>query len=103
MPRGTRMESNEENCILIWGQGKYKKTIPFNPNSNVPIMHSASSSRAYRAFATTFEACEASFFQQEHVLQIPGQQIDSQTASDEQEFVAEENVNLNKQKSAEVV
>jgi hypothetical protein len=62
LPRGTQMENNDENCILIWGQGKYKKMIPFNPTSNVPIMHSASSSRAYRAFATTFEACEASFF-----------------------------------------
>jgi hypothetical protein len=72
LPRGTRMESDEENCILIWGQGKYKKTIPFNPTSNVPIMHLVSSSCAYRAFATNFEACEASFFQREHVLQIPG-------------------------------
>jgi hypothetical protein len=104
LPRGTWMESNEENCILIWGQGKYKKTIPFNPNSNIPIMHLASLSCTYHAFATTFEACEASFFQQEQVLQIPGlRQIDSQAASDEQEFFAEETVNLNKQKSAEVI
>jgi hypothetical protein len=85
LPRGTRMESNEEYCILIWGQTKYKKTIPFNPNSNIPIMHLASLSCAYCAFATTFEACEASFFRREHVLQIPGlRQIDSQAASDEQ-------------------
>jgi hypothetical protein len=67
-------------------------------------MHLASSSRAYRAFATTFEACEASFFRWEHVLQIPGlRQLDGQAAPDEQEFVVEENVNFNKQKSAEVV
>jgi hypothetical protein len=104
LPRVTRMESDEENCILIWGQGKYKKMIPFNPTSNVPMMHSASLLHAYCAFATTFEACEASFFQREHILQIPGlQQLDGQAAPDEQEFVAEENVNFNKQKSAEVV
>jgi hypothetical protein len=104
LPIGTQMASDEETCILIWGQGKYKKTIPFNPTSNVPIMHSASLSRAYRAFATNFEACEASFFWQEHVLQIPGlQQLDGQAAPDEQELVAEENINFNKKKSAEVV
>ncbi len=98
------MESDEENCILIWWQGKYKKTIPFNPTSNVPIMHLASLSRAYRAFTTTFKACEASFFQREHVLQIPGlRQLDGQAAPDEQEFFAKENVNFNKQKSVEVV
>jgi hypothetical protein len=72
LPRGTRMESDDKNCILIWGQGKYKKMIPFNPNSNVPIMHLASLSCTFCAFATTFEACEASFFRREHVLQIPG-------------------------------
>ncbi len=78
LPRGTQMESDEENCILIWGQGKYKKTIPFNPTSKVPIMHLASLSRTYCAFATTFKACEASFFQREQVLQIPGlQQLDN--------------------------
>ena len=67
-------------------------------------MHLASPSRTYHAFATTFEAWEASFFQREHVLQITGlQRLDSQAMPDEQEFVAEENVNFNKQKSAEVV
>jgi hypothetical protein len=84
LPRGTRMESNEENCILVWRQGTYKKTIPFNPTSNMMIMHSASLSCAYCAFATTFESCEASFFQRERVLQIPGlQQLDGQAAPDE--------------------
>ncbi len=92
------MENDDKNCILIWGQAKYKKTISFNPTSNVPIMHSASLSRTYRAFATNFEAFDASFFRREHVLQIPGlRQLDGQAALDEQEFVVEENVNFNKQ------
>ncbi len=50
--------------------------------------------RAYRAFATTFEAMEAPFFQQEKVLQFQGQgrTVDEPELVPE-EFVAEENVN----------
>ncbi len=66
------MENNDKQCVLVWGQGKYKKSIQYNSTSNVPIMYSASSSLAYRAYATTFEALEASFFRREHVLQFPG-------------------------------
>jgi hypothetical protein len=46
LPRGTRMENNDKRCVLVWGQGKYKKSIPFNAMSNVPIMYSALSSLA---------------------------------------------------------
>jgi hypothetical protein len=66
--------------------------------SNVPIMYSASSSLAYRAYATTFEALKASFFRREHVLQFPGLRRCNDLA--EQEFVAEENINYEKGKSA---
>jgi hypothetical protein len=66
------MENIDKNCVLLWGQAKYEKTIPFSSQSNVPIMYSASSSLAYRAFATTFEAMKANFFCREHVLQVPG-------------------------------
>jgi hypothetical protein len=67
-------------------------------------MQSAFLSHIYPAFASTFKAFDASFFQWEHVLQIPGlRRLDGQAAPDEQEFVAEENVNFNKQKSAEVI
>ncbi len=77
--------------MLVWGQGKYKKSIPFNATSNIPIMYSALSTLAYCAYATTFEALEASFFQREHVLQFPGLCQHNNLA--EQEFVAKENIN----------
>ena len=38
MPRGTRMENDEKNCVLFWKQGRHKKTIAYNSQSNVPIM-----------------------------------------------------------------
>ncbi len=68
LPQGTRMEKNDKKCVLVWGQGKYKKLIPFNATSNVPIMYSALSSLAYPAYATTFKMLKASFFHHEHVL-----------------------------------
>ncbi len=84
--------------MLVWGQGKYKKSIPFNATSNVPIMYSALSSLTYRAYATTFEALKASLFRREHVLQFPGLCRRDNLA--EQEFVAKENINYKKGKSA---
>ncbi len=98
LPQGTRMENDDKQCVLVWGQGKYKKSIPFHATSNVPIMYSASSSLAYCAYATTFEALKASFFRREHVLQFPG--LCQRDDLAEQEFVAEENINLKKGKSA---
>ncbi len=90
------MENDDKQCVLVWGQGKYKKSIPFNSTSNIPIMYSASSSLAYRAYTTTFEALEASFFRREHVLQFPGLcQCNNLT---EQEFVGKENINYVKRK-----
>jgi hypothetical protein len=65
LPRGMRMENDDANCILFWGQGKFRKTIPHNPKSNIPIMHTAASALAYRAFATTFEAMQANFHRRE--------------------------------------
>ncbi len=56
---------------------------------------------AYRAFATTFKALEAPFFQWEKVLQFPGhgRTINKPNLAPE-EFVAEENVNYQKDASA---
>ncbi len=49
-------------CILHWGED-FMKTAPFNPLTNTPIFFTAPSSRAYRAFTTTYEGFEANFFQ----------------------------------------
>jgi hypothetical protein len=77
-----------------WGQAKYQKSIPYDPSTNVPILYTAPLSRAYHAFATTFEAMEAPFFQRERVLLFPGhgRTIDEPKLVPE-EFVAEENIN----------
>ncbi len=78
------------DCILNWKGDK--KTIPHQPSTNVPVFYKASSSTRYRAFAATFEAMEASFFQQETVLQYPGCR-NLMDNIDPEEFVAEENLN----------
>jgi hypothetical protein len=41
LSKGMQMENDDENSILVLGQRKYKKTILFNPTSNVPIMYLA--------------------------------------------------------------
>jgi hypothetical protein len=48
------MEQDDEYYFLNWGQAKYRKLVPYDALSNVPIMYSAASLRTYRAFATTF-------------------------------------------------
>ncbi len=75
--------------------------VPYNLLTNVPILYTAALLHAYRAFATTFEALEAPFYQREKVLQFPGRgrTIDKPDLVPE-EFVAEENVNYQKDVSA---
>jgi hypothetical protein len=86
------------NCVLNWKGGK--KTIPNQPSFNVPAFYTASSSLRYHAFAATFEATEASFFQREQVLQYPGQcnQMDD---IQPEEFIAEENLNYKEKETSE--
>jgi hypothetical protein len=72
------------DCVLNWKGGK--ETIPHQPLTNVPVFYTASSSTRYRAFAATFEAMEASFFQREKVLQLPGRR-DLMDDIDPAEFV----------------
>ncbi len=93
------MENNDKNCVLLWGQAKYKKTISFSLQSNVPIMYLASTSLAYCAFAMTFEAMKANFFCREHILQVPGLRQLEQGAPDEREFITNENVDFDGSKS----
>jgi hypothetical protein len=62
------MSQEDEFYYVYWGQAKYQKSIPYDPSTNILIMYTASSLHAYHAFATTFEAMEAPFFQRERVL-----------------------------------
>jgi hypothetical protein len=96
-PKGTRMEQDDEYYFLNWGQAKYRKSVPYDPLSNILIMYTTALSHTYRAFATTFEALEAPFFQREEVLHF----LRRERTIDEpnfvpKEFMAEENVNYGK-------
>jgi hypothetical protein len=66
--------------------------------TNMPVFYMASSSRSYRAFAATFEAMGAPYFQREKVLEFPGRR-DLMDDIVPEEFVAEENLNNNKEVS----
>jgi hypothetical protein len=90
---GTRMENTASNCTLIWGQGAFCMTIPFNASTNTPIFFTSPKTSAYRAFAATFMALEAPFFRRKHVLQVPGSCDLVGHPLSEEKFVAEENIN----------
>ncbi len=96
LPNGTRMENNAHNCVLLWGQGKYSKTIPFDAATNTPIFHTSPLPLSCHAFVYTFMACEAPFFSRERVLQLPGRRWLNGIAPPPDEFVAKENVNFEK-------
>jgi hypothetical protein len=93
----TWMGNFERECVLNW-HGGGKKTVLFNPSTNTPIFTTAPSSRAYRAFATTFEALEAPYYRKETVLQYPGRHLmDDEPAFAPEEFAAEGNLNFEKE------
>jgi hypothetical protein len=82
--RQTWMGNFERMCVLHWHRGG-KKTVFFNPLTNMPILTSAPSSHAYHAFATTFEALEAPYYHKETVLQYPSRHLMNDTP---EEFLA---------------
>jgi hypothetical protein len=64
----------------------------------VLVFYTASSLLRYRAFAATFKAMEASFFQREQVLQYPGRR-DLMDDIQPEEFIAEEKLNYKEKKN----
>jgi len=95
------MGNFEQECVLNW-HGGGKKTVLLDPTTNTPIFTTAPSSRAYRVFATTFEALEAPYYRKETVLQYPGRYLmDDEPALVPEEFVAEENFNFDKDMSVD--
>jgi len=98
----TWMGNYERECVLNW-HGGGKKTVLFDPTTNTPIFTTAPSSRAYCAFATTFEALEAPYYRKETVFQYPGHYpaMDDKPALVPEEFVAEENLNYDKNMSVD--
>jgi hypothetical protein len=88
----TWMGNFKRECVLHWHRGG-KKTVFFDPSTNMPILTMAPSSRAYCEFATTFKALEAPYYRKETVLQYPGRNLMNDAP---EEFVAEENLNFEK-------
>jgi hypothetical protein len=95
----TWMGNFECKCVLNWHEGG-KKTVLFDPTTNMSIFTMAPLFRAYRAFATTFEVLEAPYYQKETVLQYPCHNLmGDEPALAPEEFVAEENLNYKRNKS----
>jgi hypothetical protein len=90
-------------CVLQWADGR--KMVPFNKSSNTLIFYTASSSCAYQAFAGTFKAMDAPFFQKETVNQIPGHRLLREDPEvTREEFIAKEDLHrgATRTKSSEV-
>ncbi len=61
VPKGTKMDTEDEALTLIWNQQKYRRTIPYHPLTNTPSFCTAPASRTYHAFVALFEAAEAQY------------------------------------------
>jgi hypothetical protein len=61
VPKGTRMEEEDESLTLIWKQRKHRWTIPYHPLTNTPSFRTTPALRTYHAFVALFEAAEAQY------------------------------------------
>jgi hypothetical protein len=93
--------------ILYWDQKLFQKSVLHCSSTNTPVFYKAHLLQAYQAFASTFDALEAPYFRQEHVLQYPGQRpiategpFNPMDLLSPEEFIAEENLLLNKQQKS---
>jgi hypothetical protein len=50
-PRGTWMATYGDCIALYWNQGKAKRTIQLNKNTNTPLTRTASGTKTYRAYS----------------------------------------------------
>ena len=89
--QGTRMETNANGVVLIWGQGKHRRTIPHSRDTNTPFFCRAPATSTYCAFSAHVKVMEAQFHRQEQVIQLPGHR---HSMHGEDEFLAEENILL---------
>ena len=81
------MENDDQHCILIWGQGRHRRSVPHSSSTNTPTFRTAPATYTYCAFAAIHEAMEAQYHRREHVLQVPGLHPNIN-----EEFIAEENL-----------
>jgi hypothetical protein len=89
VPKGTKMDTNNEALMLMWNQCRHQRTIPYHPLTNTPSFCTALTSHTYHAFVVLFEAAEAQYHQREHILQMPSQ------LHLNKEFTAKENLHTN--------
>ncbi len=94
--RGTRMETDADGIILIWGHGEHWRTIPHSRDTNTPVFCTAPTTSTYRTFSAHIEAMEANFYRQEHVIQLPGRRrlMHDKDGFHKDEFLAKENLHL---------
>ncbi len=89
VPKGMKMDTDDEALTVIWKQQRRRRTIPYHLLTNTLSFHTAPALCTYRAFLALYEAAEAHYHCQEHVLQMPSQ------LHLNKEFMAEENVHTN--------
>jgi len=83
------MENDDQHCILIWGQGRHRRSVPHSSSTNTPTFRTAPATYTYRAFVAIHEAMEAQYHHHEHVLQAA-----KLRPNIGEEFIAEENLLL---------
>ena len=66
------MENDDQHCILIWGQGRHRRSVPHSSSTNTPTFRTAPATYTYHAFVAIHEAMEDQFHRQENILQAPG-------------------------------
>ncbi len=59
VPKGTKMDTNNEVLRIMWNQRRHRRTIPYHPLTNTPSFCTAPASRTYQAFVALFKAAEA--------------------------------------------
>jgi hypothetical protein len=80
LPKGMKMEEDDEALMLILQQRKHRQTIPYHPLTSTPSFQTALALRTYRTFVALYEAAEAQYYCREHVLQMPADSTSPQNS-----------------------
>ena len=62
---GTKIESDEDGCTLLWKQQTRQKRINHDPLTKTPIFQTAPGTLRYQAFEATYMACDASHLREQ--------------------------------------
>jgi hypothetical protein len=61
VPKGTKMDTNNEALTLMWNQRRHQWTILYHPLTNTPFFRTALALHTYRAFVALYKAAEAQY------------------------------------------